>query len=119
MVKVKDAEVPEGLHYSKDYEWVKIEGDKVTVWASTQGPFRVKDQVARALGIRSENVRVITPFVGAGFGGKTSAPQGVEAARLAKATGKPVQVAWTRAEEFFYDTFRPASVIKIKSGISS
>jgi isoquinoline 1-oxidoreductase len=98
---------------------VKIEGDKVTVWASTQGPFRVKDQVARALGFSSEDVRVITPFVGGGFGGKTSAPQAVEAARLAKKTGKPVQVAWDRAEEFFYDTFRPAAVVKIKSGITN
>jgi isoquinoline 1-oxidoreductase len=96
----------------------KVEDDKVTVWASTQGPFRVKDQVAGALGFSSQNVRVITPFVGGGFGGKTSAPQAVEAARLAKAVGKPVQVAWSRAEEFFYDTFRPAAVVKIKSGIT-
>ncbi|MHC4085573.1 MAG: xanthine dehydrogenase family protein molybdopterin-binding subunit [Planctomycetota bacterium] len=96
----------------------KVEDDKVTVWASTQGPFRVKDQVARALGFSSQNVRVITPFVGGGFGGKTSAPQAVEATRLAKAVGKPVQVAWSRAEEFFYDTFRPAAVVKIKSGIT-
>ena len=96
----------------------KVEDDKVTVWASTQGPFRVKDQVAGALGLSSENVRVITPFVGGGFGGKTSAPQAVEAARLANAVGKPVQVAWSRAEEFFYDTFRPAAVVKIKSGIT-
>jgi isoquinoline 1-oxidoreductase len=97
----------------------KIEGNKATVWASTQGPFRVKDQVAQALGFSSQDVRVITPFVGGGFGGKTSAPQAVEAARLAKITGKPVQVAWSRAEEFFYDTFRPAAVVKIKSGITN
>jgi nicotinate dehydrogenase subunit B len=96
----------------------KVEADKATVWASTQAPFGVKDQVARALGLASENVRVITPFVGGGFGGKTQAQQAVEAARLAKLTGKPVQVAWSRAEEFFYDTFRPAAVVKIKSGIT-
>jgi len=94
-----------------------IEGEKATVWASTQAPFPVQNEVARALGFRPENVRVITPFVGGGFGGKTSAPQAVEAARLARLAGKPVQVAWTRAEEFFYDTFRPASVVKIRSGI--
>jgi isoquinoline 1-oxidoreductase len=60
---------------------------------------------------------VITPYVGGGFGGKTGGQQAVEAAKLAKITGKPVQVAWTRAEEFFYDTFRPAAVIKVRSGI--
>jgi nicotinate dehydrogenase subunit B len=43
--------------------------------------------------------------------------QALEAARLAKLTEKPVHVAWSRAEEFFYDTFRPAAVVKITSGI--
>jgi isoquinoline 1-oxidoreductase len=94
----------------------KIEGDKATVWASTQAPFRVKGQVAEALGFPSQNVRVITPFVGAGFGGKVGGPQAVEAALLARETGRPVQVAWTREEEFFFDTFRPAAVVKVKSG---
>ncbi|HUU19871.1 MAG TPA: molybdopterin cofactor-binding domain-containing protein [Sedimentisphaerales bacterium] len=96
----------------------KVEAGKATVWASTQTPFPLKDQLVRALGFPSENVRVITPFVGGGFGGKSQSSQGIEAARLAKLTGKPVQVAWSRAEEFFYDTFRPAAVVKIKSGIT-
>ena len=95
----------------------KIEGDKATVWASTQNPFGARDEIARALEFPSDNVRVITPFVGGGFGGKTNNQQAVEAAVLAKAAGKPVQVAWSRAEEFFYDTFRPAAIVKIKSGV--
>jgi nicotinate dehydrogenase subunit B len=97
----------------------KIEDGKVTVWVSTQAPFIVKAQVAEGAGFPPANVRVITPYVGAGFGGKTGARQAVEAARLAKITGKPVQVVWDRAEEFFYDTFRPAAVVKIQSGLSS
>ncbi|MFB0566084.1 MAG: molybdopterin cofactor-binding domain-containing protein [Candidatus Aminicenantaceae bacterium] len=96
----------------------KIEGNQATVWASTQAPFRIQGEVAQVLGFSSENVRVITPFVGGGFGGKTRGQQVIEAARLAKLCGKPVQVAWSRKEEFFYDTFRPAAVIKIQSGIS-
>ncbi len=96
----------------------KIEGGKATVWTSTQTPFPNRQQIATALGFTLENVRVITPFVGGGFGGKSSGGlQAVEAARLAKITGKPVQVTWSRAEEFFYDTFRPAAVVKIKSGV--
>ena len=95
----------------------KIEGNKATVWASTQTPFPAKEEIAQVLGFPSQNVRVITPFVGGGFGGKTRNMQAVEAARLAKLAGKPVQVAWSRAEEFFNDTFRPAAVVKIKSGI--
>ncbi len=97
----------------------KIEGNKATVWASTQTPFPLKDQITEVLGFASENVRVITGFVGGGFGGKSRSLQAVEAVRLAKLTGKPVQVAWSRAEEFFYDTFRPAAVVKIKSGITN
>ena len=94
-----------------------FEGDQLTVWASTQSPFGLQDALVRDLGLARENVRVITPFVGGGFGGKSANGQGVEAARLARLTGKPVMVAWTRDEEFFYDTFHPASVVKVKSGI--
>jgi isoquinoline 1-oxidoreductase len=97
---------------------VKIEGNKATVWASTQTPFGAKEEVAKELGCSPQNVRVITPFVGGGFGGKSRNLQVVEAARLAKLSGKPVQVAWSRKEEFFYDSFRPAAVVKIRSGIT-
>jgi len=96
-----------------------IEDGKCTVWASTQNPFGARDKVARAIGFSSGHVRVVTPFVGGGFGGKTSNMQAVEAARLAKAVGRPVQVMRTREEEFFYDTFRPAAVVHIRSGIDS
>jgi CO/xanthine dehydrogenase Mo-binding subunit len=97
----------------------KFEKGKATIWASTQTPFRLKSQAAEVLGVVEKFVRVITPFVGGGFGGKTSNGQAIEAVRLAKASGKPVQVAWTRWEEFFYDRFRPAAVVKIKGGVDS
>jgi len=97
----------------------QIEGDKATVWASTQNPFGARGQIAEAIGFPAEKVRVITPFVGGGFGGKTNNQEAVEAARLAKAAGKPVQVMWSREEEFFYDTFRPAAVVKINSGVDA
>ena len=96
----------------------KVEGGKATIWASTQSPFGVKEEAASALGFQSKDVHVITPFVGGGFGGKGSSRQAVEAARLAKIAGRPIQVAWTRPEEFFYDTFRPAAVVKIKAGVT-
>jgi nicotinate dehydrogenase subunit B len=96
----------------------QVEGNKATVWVSTQTPFPARDNIARRLGFQANDVRVITPFVGGGFGGKSAHEQAIEAARLAKIAGKPVQVAWTREEEFFYDTFRPAAVVKIKSGMT-
>lgn len=96
----------------------KMDGERVIIWASTQTPFPLKSEVASTLGLSEERVQVIPPFVGGGFGGKTSNQQAVEAARLTKLTGKPIQVVWSRAEEFFYDTFRPAAVVKIKAGIN-
>ncbi|MGB9458835.1 MAG: molybdopterin cofactor-binding domain-containing protein [Bryobacteraceae bacterium] len=95
----------------------QIEDGKVTVWASTQAPFMVQRAVAAALEMPPDKVRIISRYVGGGFGGKTEADQGVEAARLAKITGKPVQVVYSRQEEFFYDRFRPAAVMKIRAGI--
>jgi nicotinate dehydrogenase subunit B len=97
----------------------QLAGDKMTVWASTQTPYPLQDEVAGVLGFPLEKVRVIVPFVGGGFGGKSVNIQGVEAARLAKLTGKPVMVAWTRDEEFFYDHMHTAGVIKLSSGIDS
>jgi nicotinate dehydrogenase subunit B len=97
-----------------------MENGKVTVWSSTQTPFPLQESLAKTLNIAKEKVRVITPFVGGAFGGKGSPNpnrEALEAARLAVLTGRPVQVAHTRTEEFFYDTFRPAAVIKIKSGL--
>jgi isoquinoline 1-oxidoreductase len=97
----------------------QVEGNKATVWLATQTPFPAKDQLVKALGFDADNVRVITPFVGGGFGGKGAVnTQAIEAARLSKATGKPVQVCWTREEEFFFDAFRPAAVVTIKSGVT-
>ena len=97
----------------------RVEGDTATVWASTQNPFGAREEIAQALGLPVPQVRVITPFVGGGFGGKSMNLQAVEAARLAKATGRPVQVMWTREEEFFNDTFRPAAVVKVQAGLDA
>jgi isoquinoline 1-oxidoreductase len=90
---------------------------RCTIWASTQTPFPLQKEAAEALGLAEDKVRVIPPFVGGGFGGKTANRQAIEAARLAKRTGRPVQVAWSRPEEFFFDTFRPAAVVKIDAGV--
>ena len=96
-----------------------VENGKLTVWAGTQTPFPVKNQLMQALKLPADKVRVITPFVGGGFGGKSASRQAIEAARLAMLTGKPVRVVFSRDEEFFYDTFRPASIVKIRAGITS
>lgn len=97
----------------------KFEGGRLTIWASTQTPFGMRDELAAALKLPAGDIRIIPPFVGGGFGGKITNHQGAEAARLAMLAGRPVQVALTRPEEFFYDTFRPAAVVKIKAGVTA
>jgi isoquinoline 1-oxidoreductase len=90
---------------------------KMTIWAATQSPFGLQDGVSRELELPLDKVRVITPFVGGGFGGKGMYVQGVEAAKIARLAGKPVMLMWTREEEFQYDIFHPAGVTKVRSGI--
>jgi nicotinate dehydrogenase subunit B len=94
-----------------------VKKDEATIYVGTQRPFGANGEIGRAIGLPSDKVRVITPYVGGGFGGKSQVGQAVQAARLSKMTGFPVQVVWTREEEFFYDTFSPAAVVKIKSGL--
>src|SRR5262249_35377039 len=89
-------------------------GDHLTVWVGTQQPFAVRDDVAEALHIDPSRVRVIVPDFGAGFGGKHWADVAIEAARLARLSGRPVRVAWTREEEFRHAYFRPAAVIDVR-----
>lgn len=90
---------------------------KLTVWAGVDGPHQVKTELVRDLGVSSDQVRVIVPDMGSGFGGKHSGEADEEAARLAKAAGRPVSVRWTRAEEFTWAYFRPAAVIECKGGL--
>jgi nicotinate dehydrogenase subunit B len=97
-------------------EW---NGDKLTVWTGTQRPFGVRDELAEAFHISEDKVRVIVPDTGSGYGGKHTGECALEAARLARAAGKPVKLVWTREEEFTWAYFRPAGVIDIKSGVKS
>jgi len=97
-------------------EW---NGDKLTVWTGSQRPFGVRTELAEAFHIPEDKVRVIVPDTGSGYGGKHTGECAVEAARLAKAAGKPVKLTWTREEEFTWAYFRPAGVIDIKSGVKN
>jgi len=90
---------------------------KLTVWTGTQMPFGVRQSLASALALAEDKVRVIVPDMGSGYGGKHTGEAAVEAARLAKAAGKPVKLVWTREEEFTWAYFRPAGVIEVTAGV--
>jgi CO/xanthine dehydrogenase Mo-binding subunit len=90
---------------------------KLTVWTGTQQPFGVRGQLMQAFNLPAERVRVIVPDTGAGYGGKHTVDTAIEAARLAKAAGKPVKIVWTREEEFTWAYFRPAGAIDVRAGV--
>jgi isoquinoline 1-oxidoreductase len=92
---------------------------RLTVWTGTQRPFGVRGELAEAFRLAEDKVRVVVPDTGSGYGGKHTGECAVEAARLAKAAGRPVKVVWTREEEFRWAYFRPAGVIDIKSGVDA
>lgn len=95
------------------------EGSNLTVWTGTQRPFGVQEELEKLFNIPKNNIRVIMPDTGSGYGGKHSGDAALEASRLAKATGKTVKVVWTREEEFKWAYFRPAGVIEVKSAVSN
>jgi isoquinoline 1-oxidoreductase len=90
---------------------------KLTVWVGTQTPFRFRSDLANTFKVAPEKVRVIVPDTGSAYGGKHTSEHALEAARIAKAAGKPVKLVWTREEEFTWAYFRPAGVIEVASGV--
>ena len=88
----------------------------LTVWCANRGPFSERQTLADALGIEPESVRVISQEVGGSFGTKSQSVS-VEAAILARETGRPVKIAYTREEEFAVSTVRPAALMEISAGI--
>jgi xanthine dehydrogenase YagR molybdenum-binding subunit len=95
-------------------EW---DGDRLTVWESTQGIFRVRDNVAKALGIPLTNVRVICEAMGGGFGAKNYAGAHTYVAALfAKRLGRPVLCAVDRTGEQVDTGNRPSSLQRVRIG---
>jgi isoquinoline 1-oxidoreductase len=90
----------------------------LTVQGASQVPFGVRKQLAAAFQIPESKVRLIGCDCGSAFGGKHGPEVFLEAARLAKAAGKPVRVVWSRQEEFVWSYCRPAALIEVRSGMS-
>jgi nicotinate dehydrogenase subunit B len=94
-------------------------GDELTVWAATSTPFRARRELADALGLDESAVHVVVPDFGGGFGGKHGSAVALEAARLARAAGRPVKVQWSRADEFGSGYLRPAAFIDAAASADS
>ncbi|PLX44315.1 MAG: 4-hydroxybenzoyl-CoA reductase subunit alpha [Deltaproteobacteria bacterium] len=95
------------------------DGDKLTVYSSTQSPHYFQYYIAREFGMDMGNVRVVKPYVGGGFGGKME-PTGLEfaGAVLAKLTGRPVRMFFDRHEMFAHNRGRHAQYMEITTGVT-
>lgn len=98
-------------------EW---NGDQLTAWVSTQAVHGTREGFAQALGIPQANVRVITEYMGGGFGSKFGPDvQGVICARLAKQAGAPVKLMLDRKEEQLATGNRPSAYARIRAGVAA
>ncbi|HLF34998.1 MAG TPA: molybdopterin cofactor-binding domain-containing protein, partial [Cyclobacteriaceae bacterium] len=95
-----------------------FEDGKLTMWASSQTPFGTRQAISDTFKLPLEKVHLKQIYLGGGFGGKIYNHQAIEAARIAILSKKPIQLAWSRREEFMYDLFHTAGVIRINSGVS-
>jgi xanthine dehydrogenase molybdenum-binding subunit len=92
------------------------ENNQCTLWCSVQDPFKVQSAVAKVLGLPKESVRVVSTIVGGGFGVKVLGRFAVLAALMARETGRPVKVWFTREEESLDSHNRSALVHYVKAG---
>ncbi|HLW85893.1 MAG TPA: molybdopterin cofactor-binding domain-containing protein [Candidatus Sulfotelmatobacter sp.] len=94
-----------------------VQDNKATVWSPTQDPQGVQESVAKALGIKKEDVLCHVTFLGGGFGRKSLPDYAVEAAVLSKKTGKPVKVVWSREDDIKFDYFHSVAAMYMKASL--
>lgn len=93
------------------------EDGRIELWVGSQIPYADREQVAAALDIPQSQVRVRSPLTGGGFGGKEDIAGQIHAAMLAKATGRPVKILYSRHESLLVHPKRHATQIKITLGL--
>ena len=98
---------------------VHIQGDRAEAWVPSQGPQWAQSVIAQIAKLPPESVTVHTTQMGGGFGRRYQADFVMEAAQVAKVTGKPVMVLWTREDDMQHDFYRPASYHKLQGALGA
>jgi isoquinoline 1-oxidoreductase beta subunit len=94
-----------------------VQKDRCRIWAPTQGQTAAQNAAAAIVGLPAEKIEVMTTLCGGGFGRRGETDVVIEAVTLSRALNRPVKVMWTREDDFADDTFRPASVCRIRGGL--
>jgi 4-hydroxybenzoyl-CoA reductase subunit alpha len=93
---------------------------RLTVWSSTQVPYYLQHKLSLVLEMPMQQIRVIKPLVGGGFGGKSEViPIEIIAGIAARAARKPVKITYTREEVFWAHRGRPRTIIDLKTGVKN
>jgi isoquinoline 1-oxidoreductase beta subunit len=92
-----------------------FQGTSCELWAPTQVPQDCRDQVAKALGLDPDQVKVNVTLMGGGFGRRLEYDYALEAALVSKAANTPVKVIWTREDDMRFSTYRPASLHQLSA----
>jgi len=95
----------------------RVAGDRVDIWAPTQGQEKTRLTLAGAFNLPKENVQVSRTLLGGGFGRRLIADFALQAALISKAVGRPAKVIWSREEDMQHDIYRPATLHRITAGI--
>jgi len=98
---------------------VHIDGDVCHIWDGTQSNTMTRDAAARTLGWPRQRIQLHPLFAGGGFGRRPYNDYVVEAVEVAATVKRPVHLIWTREHDMQHDYYRPASVVRLRAGVSS
>jgi len=96
-----------------------VRGDRATIWAGTQGPFRTRDAIAKMLNIPPKNVHLLYREGSGSYGRLECDDTAEDAALMSRAVGKPVRVQWMREDEHAWDPKGPAQYTTVRAGIDA
>ncbi len=94
-----------------------VKADSAEIWAPVQSPFGARGDIAKALGMPIEKVRVNVTLLGGGFGRKSKCDFAIEAALLSQKTGQPIKVQWTREDDLMHGFYHTTSVERLEAAL--
>ena len=98
---------------------VSEDGKSAEIWLGTQNPGSAAPSIAKALGIKPEDVQVNLCYLGGGLGRRSLHDYPIEAALLSKAVGRPVKLLWTREDDLRYGMYRPLSLQRMQATVDA
>lgn len=96
---------------------VRLKDGRCEIWAPTQSGGGTQENAARILGLDRRDVTVHVTFMGGGFGRRFGEPYDHQALQIARHVQRPVQLMWTREDDFTHDQYRPACMHRLRGGL--